>query len=192
MNITKLEVFDLYGDGTLVLKTNVDKEANSLRYAWYVQKDKKTLYKSEYQDKPFLGYRISIPGKYKIKAFVRDILNKEKTQIEIEFLVNRKTSPLLMEEVKKLPSSLQPVASQMYGEFWRFSVSGDLPQEAEYAWYVYQQGESKPVFRGKYSTVAEYIYKFETPGLYRVKLFTCIEKIKTSEISDWFLVILDS
>ena len=45
MNITGLDLFDLYGDGTLVMKTAVDGADASTRYTWYVKQNGKTVYK---------------------------------------------------------------------------------------------------------------------------------------------------
>ena len=39
MKIVKVEAFDLYGDGTLIVKTDLDEIGTDTRFAWYLKKD---------------------------------------------------------------------------------------------------------------------------------------------------------
>ena len=39
MKIVSLDLFDLFGDGTLVMKTNVDEPDSAFRYAWYIKEN---------------------------------------------------------------------------------------------------------------------------------------------------------
>lgn len=84
-----------------------------------------------------------------------------------------------------------PMATQLEGDVWKFSLRGPLPEQADFAWYVYAKERNEPIFKGDYSTVSEYLYTFTSSGLYKIKCF-CRSRIeKTSATTDWFNVNID-
>ena len=110
MKILSVDVFDLYGDGTLVFKTNVDTpEDKSVQYTWYVKKGDRTIYKGPYGTKPFMAYNIKDLGYYHITAFALNNYIGQKDKYETLFTADRETSPMLFELKKK--SAPEPVSS---------------------------------------------------------------------------------
>jgi len=188
MEIREIEAFDLYGDGTLVLKTNVEGKKSELKYAWYIKKDGKFIFKSQYQLKNFIAFNIDKSGKYIIKAFVLE--NKEnKIFKEIEILINSTTSPKLIEkELSAMGINIIPVVEFISGPFWKMKVSGKFPKNSKFAWYIYKRGQKEPIFKQDYSLNNEYIYKFEQKGEYKVKAFIVFNGNKCSKSTDWFKV----
>ena len=104
MKILNVDVFDLYGNGTLVLKTNMDEE-KGMKYAWYVSKDGENIYKSAYQLRPFMAYEIEQWGEYEIKAFVKS-KSGEKLTRKVLYISDRKTSPALEPEMPVEPEAV--------------------------------------------------------------------------------------
>ena len=172
MKIISLDLFDLYGNGTLVMKTHVDKPDSSLRYAWYVKTGGSNIYKGSYQDNPFTAVQLSQLGTYVIKAFVRDG-EGNKQEFAATFLATKRTSPKL---AKMVTFSVTPVVSHVSGNFWRFSVVENF-EHAKYAWYVYQEGSLEPVFKAPYDTENYMIHKFEAPGSYFIKAFVIQDRL---------------
>lgn len=168
MIIKEIELFDLYGDGTLVMKTNVDTPTEDLRYTWYVKLNGQLIHKAGYQRNPFTAIHIDHLGKYVVKAFVRDA-NGEKVEEEVVFVANKKTSPqLAMEETKPM---IIAKADHISGAFWQFSAEGEIPENAKYAWYLYKKDVSEPIFRGAYVNTCNFVYNISESGEYLAKLF---------------------
>ena len=113
MKIREIEAFDLYGDGTLVLKTNLESTEERVQYAWYVKKGDRNIFKGSYQGKPFMAYKISAPGAYTIKAFVKN-KDGEKTEETITFVADRNTSPQLS-AAKELSVKGRPAVEHISG-----------------------------------------------------------------------------
>ena len=166
MEITGVELFDLYGDGTLVIKTNVDTEDKSLRYTWYVSENRELFYKGKYQEKPFTAIQLKHQGTYTVKAFVMDG-SKNKAEFLAKFSANKHTSPKLPRPIPQVT----PSVTHLSGAFWQFSVDAQLEKDAEIAWYVYQEKKPAPIARLPYTRDKEAIYQFEIPGNYAVKVF---------------------
>ena len=162
MNITGLDLFDLYGDGTLVMKTAVDGADASTRYTWYVKQNGKTVYKGAYQRDPFTAVQLEHLGTYVVKAFVRDGEGNKQ-----EF-----------------------VASHVSGGFWQLSLEESFPPESKFAWYIYQDGVSDPMVKIPYSHESKAFYKFETAGRYYFKAFVIQGGNKQSASSEVFTVTL--
>lgn len=185
MEIREIEVFDIFGDGTLAIKTNVDEPSDDLRYAWYVSREQQLLFKSSYQRKPYTGYRADLPGTYVIKAFVRNGAQERVEQV-VRFTANKTTSPLLAGQFE--PVEIVPVVEHVSGPFWQVRLGGDFAEGKEFAWYVYAEGEDEPLSREDYGYKGEYIYKFSQPGTYRIKAFVRQDGQKYSGFSPWFQV----
>ena len=186
MNITGLDLFDLYGDGTLVMKTAVDGADASTRYTWYVKQNGKTVYKGAYQRDPFTAVQLKHLGTYVVKAFVRDG-EGNKQEFEATFSATRRTSPQLAQAEA---FSVTPVASHVSGGFWQFSVEESFEPESKFAWYIYQEGVSDPMVKMPYSNESKAIYKFETAGRYYFKAFVIQGGNKQSASSEVFTVVI--
>lgn len=190
MQINEVEAFDLRGDGTIVLKTRV-KDDNNIQYAWYIYYENHLLMKSGYGTKPFMEYKIFALGKYRIKAFVMNKETKEKESTEIAVVFDKTTSPVLYNENIKKETKWFPVARKLDGNVWKFFVDGEIPQYADFAWYVYKKDNLEPIFKSRYSSVSEFLYTFSRDGIYRVKCFMRSNTGKQSVISEWFHVKSD-
>lgn len=185
MEITGVELFDLYGDGTLVIKTNVDKEDENLRYAWYVSENKELIYKGKYQSKPFTALQLKHLGSYTIKAFVMDG-DKNKAEFLTKFRATKRTSPKLPQPIPQVTPSVAHIS----GVFWQFSVEAALEKDAKLAWYVYQENNPNPIAKLPYAKDKQTIYQFENPGNYTVKVFIVQNGEKKSFLSSLFTVTL--
>lgn len=185
MEITGVELFDLYGDGTLVIKTNVDKEDENLRYAWYISENKELIYKGKYQSKPFTALQLKHLGSYTIKAFVMDG-DKNKAEFLTKFRATKRTSPKLPQPIPQVT----PSATRISGAFWQFSIDAALEKDAKIAWYVYQANQPNPIARLPYARDKEVIYQFENPGNYAVKVFIIQHGEKKSFLGSTFAVTL--
>lgn len=188
VEIIGLDLFDLYGDGTLVMKTLVDKPDPSLRYAWYVKLCGQKIFESHYQRNPFTAVRLSHLGNYLIKAFVRDGEGNKVTQEET-FIANKRTSPQLA-LLDDTDFMVTPVISNISGAFWQFSVDGSFAEDTKFAWYIYQEGQDAPMEKIPYSKSSNTIYQFKAPGNYYAKAFVIQEGVKRSGTSDPFVVML--
>lgn len=187
MKIVSLDLFDLFGDGTLVMKTNVDEPDSAFRYAWYIKEDGKNIYKGHYQRNPYAAFQLKRLGSYSVKAYVRDG-NGETVTAEAEFTATKKTSPQLAQP-QKVQFTVTPSVSHVSGAFWQFSIAENF-DNAKYAWYVYQEGSLEPVFKTPYDTESYMIHKFETPGSYFIKAFVIQDGVKRSARSQVFTVSL--
>ncbi|MDD3164311.1 MAG: PKD domain-containing protein [Oscillospiraceae bacterium] len=188
MEIKEIELFDLYGNGTLVMKTNVDAPTSAMRYAWYVKKDSKLIMKGVYQKEPFTACQLESRGLYTVKAFVRNG-KEEKVEQTATFRATAKTSPALASAAQQTPSlTLTPKYEQISGAFWQFRAEGAFPENAEFAWYLFREGEEQPVHREMYPSAPEYTHKFEEPGRYHVKVFVKLGAQKKSADSACFEV----
>lgn len=188
MNITGLDLFDLYGDGTLVMKTAVDGADASTRYTWYVKQNGKTVYKGAYQRDPFTAVQLEHLGTYVVKAFVRDG-EGNKQEFEATFSATRRTSPKLA-QAEAEAFSVTPVASHVSGGFWQLSVEESFEPESKFAWYIYQEGAIEPMVKMPYSHESKMIYKFETAGRYYFKAFVIQDGNKQSASSEVFTVVI--
>lgn len=188
MKITGLDLFDLYGDGTLVMKTAVEDADSSTRYAWYVKFRGQTVYKGSYQRDPFTAVQLEHLGTYTVKSFVRDG-DGNKQELEATFSATKRTSPKLA-QAEENAFSVTPVASHVSGGFWQFSVEESFDEESKFAWYIYQEGVSEPMVKMPYSHEFKAFYKFEAAGRYYVKAFVIQDGNKQSASSDVFTVTL--
>ena len=185
MEITGIELFDLYGDGTLVIKTNVDQEEDGLRYAWYVSENKELIYKGKYQSNPFTAIQLKHLGSYNVKAFVMDGSNN-KAELLVKFRATKRTSPKLPRAIPQVT----PSATHISGAFWQFSIDTALEKDAKISWYVYQENQPNPIAKLPYARDKEVIYQFENSGNYAVKVFIVQQGEKKSFLGSTFSVTL--
>lgn len=185
MTINEVEVFDVDGDGTLVIKTNLDNTYEQTKFAWYIVFNGQTIYKSNYQRNPFISYKIEYLGTYTIKAFVKN--NDEKIQSETVFVANKRTSPHLA--VRDIGSrvSIIPITESINGKIWRFDIKEPIAEDATYSWYIYNSA-GELIYKQLYTKYSEYIHSFKESGTYYAKLFVISKGIKKSAKSEEFTV----
>lgn len=187
MKIRELELFDLFGDGTLVMKTNMDAEYENLGYAWYVEHKGKVIYKGQYQVKPFTAFQLPHLGDFKVKAFVRQ-KDGERVILEQTFRADHKTSPKLAESEEQVSFRVNPTAKHISGSFWQFDQEGELPENAKFAWYIYRNGEAEPITKVMYTPESRYIHNFEESGVFHAMLFVLVGNVKRSAVTEDFSV----
>ncbi len=83
---------------------------------------------------------------------------------------------------------MEPRVEAVGGNFWRFYMAEEFPRNTRFAWYIYRYGTNVPVKKVNYSSIPEYIYRFEESGKYRVKVFINRGEEKTSAFSRWFTI----
>lgn len=72
---------------------------------------------------------------------------------------------------------------------WQVRLKEDLPLDAKIAWYVYQEGNKKPIYKKAYSKEVTFSYVFPKKGRYGFKYFILSgDKQKATGYTDWFLV----
>lgn len=186
MTINEIELFDLYGNGTLVMKTNVEEPRDDLRYTWYVKSNGQLIYKGTYQRNPFTAIQIEHLGLYVVRAFVRDG-EGNKVELAAEFCASKKTSPVLAAaEAENDTVSVVPKVEHISGTFWQFSAEGNIPENAKYAWYIYREDQIDPIFKGSYSADANLLYDCKESGSYHAKLFVLFDGRKISVNTEIF------
>ena len=90
MQIEAVHCNAINGDGTLLLKIDVDEPEKPLQYCFYIYKGSQTLYKSGYSQKDWLEFKVDDLGKYQIKAFVRDKESGEKYESVVSYILKPK------------------------------------------------------------------------------------------------------
>ena len=186
MEILEVTCFALKNNGTLLIKTEMETPDDSYRYCFYISYGSQTIYKSPYNAKSFLVYQADQLGKYTIKAFVRNADGSEKTSLSVDYVLTAENAAILAE--KEPPVSISVVAEPVQDRLFAFSAKGSLPNQAQYAWYVYQEGESEPIFRGSYSGSPATLYEFPENGNYYVKLFVKQGSEKNTFKSDLVII----
>lgn len=182
MKIENIEVLDIDGKGTLIIRTHVDGEPKDPEYAWYILMDNEVLFKSCYQDKPYFSYPLKMIGNYTIKAFVRNS-EGEKISETVLFKADAQTSP----QLAKRPNFR--VRTQNLGQgIWKFYINEPISKKAMYAWYVYENGNPEPIFKQMFTKRSELMYAFEKDGKYFVKTFIRVSDVKQAVRSDVFRV----
>lgn len=199
MEIKLVDFFDLYGDGTLVLRTIVDTPEKDVLYAWDVEKEKTRIHKGEFSPKPFMAVKVTEPGSYLIRSYVFDQMKKEKIIYEKYCELDRNTSPQLIAGKKRNAAgqtepdtTTKPVVTHIAGPFWMANVAEQYPEDATFSWYLYTDGSTKPFEKQGFSRDQEFVYRFRNPGNYRVKLTVLVKGEKLVSMSDSFHVSLDS
>ncbi|MBQ3378467.1 MAG: hypothetical protein IJG50_01230 [Clostridia bacterium] len=191
MEIKSIDAFDLFHNGTIVLKTNTEELSEGYVFAWRVinKKNDKTVFKSGYISDPFISCKIKGFGDYTITAYVLNEKNGEKISAETEFTADKNTSYALTSGYSEI-AEIEPIAEHISGPFWRFSPDSEPPKDAQFAWYIYKKGDVDPMHKQMFTEFPTYEYKFTQEGTYRAKLFISFKKAKRSEFSDWFDVVL--
>lgn len=187
MKIVALDLFDLYGNGTLVMRTVVDQPSTALRYTWYIKKNGKNIYKGHYQRNPYMAFQLEHLGTYTVKAYVWEGKG-EAMSFEADFTANKRTSPELAKTIEQNRFQITPVVTHISGAFWEFSLEEDFGEDAQFAWYVYQADNPEPVSKQMYSSESRMVHQFEQPGNYYVKAFVIKDDVKCSACSQVFTV----
>ena len=113
MEIQRIEAFDLYGDGTLILRTHLADGTADTRYAWYITRGKQTLFKTPYRDVPFMAYQVPAFGTYQITAYANQGKRGaaesvgSKVKKSVTFTANQQTSPLLDGQRTVSPAAIE-------------------------------------------------------------------------------------
>jgi len=190
MNIKEIEVFDLYEDGTLVIKTKMKEKNEKLKYAWYIKRGNETIFKSKYQSQEFMAFNIDRSGQYAVKAFViDDKLNKVSKEVKISIDYN--TSPkLVKKELSKL-ININVNIQFLNKLLWKINIYGQFPKDSKFAWYIYKKGKDTPIYKQMYSKDLEYTYEFVKKGQYKLKLFIVSKENKYSNSTKWFNISND-
>lgn len=190
MKISEVTCFALNNDGTLLMKTEMETPDASFRYCFYIYRGTEVLHKSSYDKKSFLVYKVDQFGKYKIKAFVRNADGSEKDDLTIEYTVNRSNAENLFGNGDGLVDvrALKLSVTLDGGARIQLNAEGKLPQEGEYAWYIYPEKETEPVYRGTYADSPAFSYECPHPGSYTAKLFVKAYGEKYTLTSDAFSV----
>ena len=173
MKILEVTCFDLKNDGSLLIKSEMDEANPEYRYCFYIYKGSETLYKSPYDRKSFILYKAEQYGKHKIKAFVRNKDGSEKDECVIDYVVNKANARNLMsnEEQESSDISVKVDFEKIRDCIYLITATGELPESAKYAWYIYNADNNQELFRGPYSASPNFTYDFLTPGNYFAKLF---------------------
>ena len=169
MEILNVNCFALKSNGTLLIKTEMVDYDDSYRYSFYIYKGAKAVFKSAYSAKSFLVYQADQLGDYKIKAFVRNADGSEKVSLTVPYTLSSRNAPLLAANTVPPPVSIS--VQHIRDRFYSLSIIGELPSQAQFAWYIYHVGTNGPLFRGTYSAKEAMLYEFAEPGTYYAKLF---------------------
>lgn len=171
MRILEVTCFALRNDGTLLIKTNMDQADDSYRYCFYIYKGSETLFKSPYDKKSFLMYKVDEFGKYQIKAFVRNADGTEKDSMVIPYVVNKSNArELAGEEAIEIIPAINVKMSTINNTVI-IIAEGAINEDMQFAWYIYKEDNSEPVFKSKYSAEPSISYIAKEKGSYYAKLF---------------------
>lgn len=172
MRITEVTCMALKNDGTLLIKSAVDKPDASYRYCFYIYKGSETLYKSHYDKKSFLMYKVEEFGKYQIKAFVRNFDGSEKDSMVIPYVVNKSNArELAGEETIEVIPTIEVKIEIIKNNTVLVTAEGEINEDMQYAWYIYKSEDKEPVFKSKYSNEPSLSYISRENGSYYAKLF---------------------
>jgi len=191
MTIKEIEAFDLYKDGTLMIKTNVEEKNEKLKYAWRIKKDKKKIFESNYQKQEFIIFNVDKSGEYIVEAFViDDKLNKISKEKKISICYY--TSPKLVEkELLEIKFSVSVNIQFLNRLLWKINIYGQFPKNFKFAWYIYKKGKDAPIYRQMYSENLDYTHEFNEKGQYKLKLFVILNGNKYANETKWFNVSSD-
>ena len=172
MKIKEVTCMALKNDGTLLIKTSADNVDDSYRYCFYIYKGSETLYKSPYDKKSFLMYKVDEYGKYQIKAFVRDANGTEKDCMVIPYIVNKGNARELSQEeiIDEIPE-INVNIEKIKNNTVLVTANGDISETMHYAWYIYKKDDNEPIFKSKYSTESSLSYIVKDKSAYFAKLF---------------------
>ena len=172
MKIEEITCIAVKNDGTLLIKANVDKAEESHRYAFYIYKGSQTLYKSPYDKKSFIMHKVDEFGKYQIKAFVRNADGTEKDSMVLPYVVNKSNArELVVDEIVEVLPKIKLTAQNISNNAVYAFAEGELTENMQYAWYVYNMTVKEPVYKGKYSSEPSISYMVKEHGTYYAKLF---------------------
>ena len=214
MTIKYIDAFDLYKNGSIVLRTVADKQDGNYRYSWYIKQGNKIIFKSNYTADAFMLHKVDQPGTYEIIFFLRNEQTKEKLreQMTLDVVFSESGAPVRQAPPKThVPAKPQqetarssavppkkadpapkpafaPKVAHISGPFWHMIPEKACPEGAKYSWYIYKAGNPTPVFKRSYSDDPEYVHKFQNAGKYYVKLSVLVNGEKQTAISRQFMV----
>ena len=172
MKILEVTCFALRNDGTLLIKTNMDQTDDSYRYCFYIYKGSETIFKSPYDRKSFLMYKVDEFGKYQIKAFVRNSDGTEKDSMVISYIVNKSNAKELAgDEVIEIVPAITVNIEKIKDNTVLVTATGAINEDMQFAWYIYNGEEKEPVFKSKYSKEPSISYIVKENGNFYAKLF---------------------
>ena len=172
MKIDEVTCFALRNDGTLLIKINMDNADDSYRYCFYIYKGSETIYKSPYDRKSFLMYKVDEFGKYQIKAFVRNADGSERDSMVIPYVVNKSNArELAGEEIIEVIPVINVSIEKIRDNTVLVSAEGAINEDMQFAWYIYLDEGKEPIFKSKYSNEPSLSYIAKESGTYYAKLF---------------------
>ncbi len=140
MQIESVHCNAINGDGTLLLKADVDEPRETLQYCFYVYKGSETIHKSRYSPKSWLEYKVDALGKYQIKAFVRDTRSSETISSVAPYVLKEKYAWKLAEAQRVQ----RPLEGEIGVKLERLSPGVLRAEAAEScdccAWRVWREG----------------------------------------------------
>ena len=185
MEIEAVHCNAINGDGTLLLKVDVDEPEKPFQYCFYIYKGSETLFKSAYKPESWLEYKAEEFGKYQIKAFVRDRETKAAVSRVVPYVLKEKYAWKLAESKKKEP----PITGMLGVELERISPgvfrAGTALTCRRYAWRVFQEGKETPEFSRDFSPDPVLVYAALHSGCYRVELTAELENERLQGLSPW-------
>ena len=185
MTIEEINCFALRGDGTLLIKTEMDEVRAENLYCFYITDRQGKTFKAPYAKESFLLHQVEELGTYQIKAFVKDSVTGEKVISSLNYVLDgkkawklRKESQLASAQVTlELLEGLKPPSLL-------FKVKGELPKDTEICWYVYHDSETETEYRSPYQKERSFLYQAKGRGRYMGKAFLRNEEEKVSIKSD--------
>ncbi len=185
MQIKAVHCNAINGDGTLLLKVDIDEPEKPYRYCFYLYKGSETLFKSAYKPESWLEYRVEEFGKYQIKAFVRDPETRATVSQVVPYVLKEKYAWKLAESRKK-----EPQITGMIGvELERLSPGvfrASTPESCtRYAWRVFREGEETAEFERDFSPDPILVYGVLKSGCYRAELTAEQPTERLQGLSPW-------
>ena len=172
MKIETLDCLPLRDDGTILAKIVMYRMDDNYRYSFYVYKGVERVHTQPYGEKSFLLYRAERLGTYKIKAFVRNRDGSERDSFALLYTLTKKNAPRIAHPETPEETKGLTVSARRTGDCAAAAAAGGMfSDEARYAWYIYRDGETEPIFKGTYDDGPEIDYSFSQPGRYWFKVF---------------------
>ncbi|XZF75629.1 triple tyrosine motif-containing protein [Bacillus sp. AL-1R] len=157
------------------VKWEIDATGNNLEFAWYIYKGGERVEFVPFNVSNVLNWIPKEPGKYFIKAFVKDQDGNKVSEWSSEYKV---VDNLDQGDIRKIVPNKQSPQSWGTTINWVAEVEGE---ELEYAWYIYKDGERVDYIPFTTTNLLEW-----TPiesGAYRIKLF--VKDNYGNKVSKW-------
>lgn len=170
MQIEAVHCNALNGDGTLLLKTDVDEPERPLQYCFYLYKGSETICKTPYDQKSWMEHKVEALGKYQIKAFVRDTETGQTISKVVPYVLKEKYAQKLAQALNTgpLPDGKIDVRLQQLSPGVLWAKAGRWCDRC--AWRVFREGTEKAEFERGFSKSPVLVYAALATGRYRVEL----------------------